>query len=143
MGAIESINKMAKRIATNSATVHLVNVKKSTVSMLDANRDQMDKGMLNTGSPIKPDYAPSTQKKKGHVAPNLLDKGSFRNKMFIDVKSVVEVLPSSSDHKTEDLKDKYTPDIFGLTESNANEIVNTKVAAEHSKYLDKEVSRTL
>lgn len=89
--------------------------------MAELNRQQMLKGQAATGQPIRPEYAPSTRKRKGFSTPNLYEKGDFQKDLFADVRSD-SILFDSADRKTPWLTDRYGERIFGLTEESKDVI---------------------
>lgn len=92
-------------------------------AMITAQRDQMRKGERSDGEEITPGLLSNAyaQEKKasGGIAqmgvPDLKDTGAFQNAITYEVSEGV-VYFNSTDEKTEDLVEKYTEDIFGLSD---------------------------
>lgn len=141
MEPYESVRQMAANVANNLINKNKANIARSTPDILKANEEQMDSGILSTGKRITPEYAPSYRKKKGFVYPNLKDTGAFRNAMYVDLKPKTFSI-WSTDSKTNDLVDKYTRDIFGLTEAHGVEIFN-KIYEQNLKYLNRNANKFL
>jgi hypothetical protein len=90
--------------------------------MADLNREQLNDGIKSDGTPITPAYKPRTieiKKRKGqpYNKVTLLDKGPFQAGIKASKKMGVFEL-ESTDSKEEDLKEKYSEEIEGLTEEN-------------------------
>jgi hypothetical protein len=119
LDALENLNKVDLKQLTGQA------LEQKKEEILDLNREQMQHGVLSTGSAIKPDYSPFTineKMKKGQPFGNvtLKDTGAFQNGM--DLKTEGEKYRITSlDSKTPDLMQKYSENIFGLTESGQKE----------------------
>jgi hypothetical protein len=58
-------------------------IDKNKKPILDAQRDQLSKGIRGDGAKITPDYSPNTQKKKGFKTPNLFDTGDMYQNLDI------------------------------------------------------------
>lgn len=86
----------------------------------NSNVKQMLAGTTSKGEPIKPNYAPSTQKRKGFVTPNLYDKGPFQAGVFADVQ-YPNYSTYSTDEKAAALTVKYK-NIWGLDEQSKMEV---------------------
>lgn len=89
-------------------------------ALLDMERERLFRGERADGTPISPQYAPSTKADKvRHGLPSdmvtLFDTGSFYAG-FTAENDGGEVLFSSKDAKTEKLIEKYGDGIFGLTD---------------------------
>ena len=91
-------------------------------AMLKAQKDQMRRGERSDGEEITPgllsDAYAREKKASGGIAqmgvPDLKDTGAFQNAITYEVSDGV-VYFNSTDEKTDDLVDKYTEDIFGLS----------------------------
>lgn len=140
MDAVDQMLKAALKISPQIVKVNEIALKQSTGKMIDLNHNQLDRGQLNTGQSITPSYAASTRRKKGRSIPDLFDKGDFRNKFFIDVKRD-SLNFDSSDFKTDKLTDKYSKDIFGLTDSNAEQLFNDEIYSKDVAFINKVVEK--
>ena len=64
----------------NLAAIANDSINREKKNIIDAQKDQLSKGIRGDGQKITPDYAPATQKKKGFKTPNLFDSGDmYRN----------------------------------------------------------------
>lgn len=100
-------------------------MKQNEKQIVDLNKQQLDEGVDARGFRITPEYSAFTvmkKKEKGQVFDRvtLEDTGAFRNRMKLNVKqSTFEI--DSDDSKTPDLKEKYSEDILGLSDSGKKE----------------------
>ncbi len=136
---LKSVRTIAGQIERNNQ----INLERAKPRMLEANKKQLDDGQYHTGSPIKPDYMPSTQKRKGgRVTPDLLDKGDFRDDFFVDINET-SILINSTDPKTEKLTEKYTDKIFGVNVKTLRVILNEDVYKKDYEYITRIAQQSL
>ena len=91
--------------------------------LIDAQRKQMRRGERSDGEEITPGllsnaYAEEKKSKGGQApfgVPDLYDTGSFQRAITFEV-SESSVYFNSTDEKTQDLVEKYSEDIFGLSD---------------------------
>jgi len=126
--ASELLLKHANNIIDNLSRITDISVKKATGKMLDANEKQLDEGILNTGQPVVPEYSPGYKRRKNkpNWNPNLKDTGAFRRSFFVNV-TTENLTFNATDSKTGKLTDKYSSDIFGLTEKSSEEVFQAYV----------------
>lgn len=97
--------------------------------IIDLNTSQLEKGKLSTGENISPDYKLSEyarfKKSRGSIAPlgvpDLKLEGDFYEGFNID-KVSGGILIDSDDSKASKLEDKYSSNIYGLTDQNKEEV---------------------
>ena len=103
--------------------------------IVELNKDQLNEGVLKTGSSITPSYAPLTvyykrEQGKEYRFVTLRDTGEFQSKMFLSLDRDTFKI-DSSDWKATELTAKYSDDIFGLTSENKrlawNELISPMV----------------
>lgn len=123
--------KYTTTIASNLERVNSIEIAKSTGKMVKANIDQLDQGKKNDNNPITPFYSDAYAKKKGFQIPDLKDTGDFHNGIFVDY-TQRGLNFDSRDYKTDILTEKYTVDIFGLTQENATKIFNEIYAKDYT-----------
>jgi len=135
----EGMLKYAQTVADNIERINEINIKKATGKMIDANEDQLDKGILTSGSPIKPDYTPNYATKKGFKTPNLKVKGDWRKSIYVNN----DLTFGASDYKTPFLVGKYSDKILGNTEKNAGLIFDQEIYKKDNEYIAKQQNRFL
>lgn len=141
---LEGVLKYAQSVASNIEKINEINVRKSTGRMINANKKQLRQSKLTTDKKITPVYAPSTKKKKGFSNPNLYDKGDWQNAIFVDVNiNKSELIFNSTDHKTHDLKEKYSTDILGNTKSDSETIFEDDIYKKDNEYIANTANRFL
>lgn len=137
----EQIAKYSKSIAVNLRKEFDKNVEAEIPRMIRRNWNQLDQGKKNDDNPITPLYSPAYAKKKGFSIPDLLVDGDFRLSIDVDYRDT-EMVWGAGDNKAPFLLEKYTPDVLGLTQDNADESfenINKKTNAfinrQANKYL--------
>lgn len=93
-------------------------------TITDMNRKNLRAGKLSTGSNITPTYA-ATNRKTG--APDLYITGEFHNSIFVTPTNENELLVTSDNIRNgfrlaEHLSDVYTPDVFGVTKEQEQQV---------------------
>jgi len=93
--------------------------------IIEMQMNRLWEGVLVDGSSL-PDYTPYTKRikeQKGQPTDRmtLRDTGAFYNQIFAKVNNS-EVIIDSRDEKSEELKDRYGEQIFGLTDENKIDI---------------------
>lgn len=114
--------------------VYMRSVKKHTGTMLNLNDEQLDKGILNTGSNITPSYSSSYARRKGRQTPDLKVSGDWRRSKFIDVKPD-GLNWGATDFKTDFLIPKYTENVFGLTKPSSSKVFNGNILPPVNKVI--------
>jgi len=133
--------KATKKIIAELKMRYERSVKKQTGFMLKLNEKQLDQGKKNNDNPITPFYTDAYAKKKKRNIPDLKDTGDFRDSFYIDVNQS-GLNYWATDEKTTFLAEKYTTDIFGLTEDNAI-IAFGRVFKPVNKFVNGTVSKYL
>jgi len=136
--ASELLLKHATNIVNNLPRVTDIAVKKATGKMLDANEKQLDEGILSTGQPVVPEYSPGYKRRKNkpNWNPNLKDTGAFRRSFYVNVRPD-ELFFGATDSKTGKLTDKYSSDIFGLTQKSSEEVFQAYVYPPPLEFINK------
>lgn len=129
--SIERISKMIrglKSVEKNFEPLVIEEVKPWEAEIVEMNtEDQLyDRGVGGSGKPVVPAYRPFTievKRIKGQVVDRvtLRDTGDFHEAyslFFQDVRFAIV----NDDPKARDLEEKYTGDIFGLTDDNLQEV---------------------
>ena len=134
-----TINKLRKRSNefVRNIDVHIaIAVQDSEPEIIKQNTRQMLNSELSDGSPILPKYSDAYAKRKGFRNPNLRLSGDFQNDMFLTTNENDRTyFVSSLDFKTPFLVEKYTLNVFGLTDKSLKVVrpVATKKLAEFYK----------
>ena len=86
-----------------------------------ANRAQLWSGIDSTGDKTGPPYEPQTIQIKSSLGQptdrvTLYDTGAFHKSIYVDVVDDGLII-GATDKKAKELEDKYTIDIYGLTEN--------------------------
>lgn len=110
--------------------------------LLRLNKEQLNQGIKSDGEEIYPPYTPFTVSvKRANNQPfdrvTLKDTGAFQRSFFGDF-SGGEIKVKATDRKTTELVDKYTLQIFGLTEENLTifaQIILPKVQEEFREFI--------
>ena len=131
--------KAATLIATNIVAENEKNIEAAIPKMIRSNWDQLDQGKKNDNNPITPFYSPGYAKKKGFTIPDLKDTGDFRRSFDIDFRTD-KLIWGASDEKAEDLFAKYSFDVMGLTEENAEKIF-ADINKKRNNYVEKITKR--
>lgn len=135
---------MANTLATTLEQVSNANIESQFPVMIKDNWKQLDQGSTNNDEPIAPLYSDSYAKKKGFKIPDLKDTGDFRNSFDIDFRPNAKepLVWGASDEKAEFLWDKYSFDVMGLNQENAEKNANV-IQTKTNRYIDRIVTRTL
>jgi hypothetical protein len=128
--------------AVDFAEIASAALSKHTDDMAEMTRQQLLEGKLSTGKDISPTYledpyfkskdaaqrysdwkdkiTPNQKRKKG--VPNLIITGPFHNSIQVDIKGEDFVYQSSFKNSA-DILNKFSEDIFGLTEDSKEDII--------------------
>lgn len=115
-------------------------VKDNEASVLDLNLSQLENGLTSEGSPVEPPYREFTKeikKEKGQRTDRvtLRDEGDFYGGFFFETKEF-PIGIWSRDQKTIPLTQKYSHEIFGLTQQNQS-VLNMDLLPEIQYYYRK------
>lgn len=124
LGNLEAIDRVIKRLETyevemNEFVMTIYASPEFEDLMTRLNEEQLQKGLRSDGSVITPPYSPKTvaiKKKKNQPVDRvtLRDYGDFYNGMRLKLyPGKMEIV--SQDSKSEDLQDKYKPEILGFS----------------------------
>lgn len=88
--SIISKDSVIVRQFKNMQKIKLPNIAEKSINdnkkdIIQAQQDQLSAGIRGDGKKIKPDYSPSTAKKKGFKTPNLFDTGDMYKGLDITV----------------------------------------------------------
>lgn len=109
--------------------------------MVDLNTSQLEESTLSTGKKVTPKYASKEYADyKGKANPDLKLEGDFYAGFNIEFKDTF-MLFDSNDEKANRLEDKYSSDIYGLTDKNKQEAVNEHIADEFIKKIEDELTK--
>lgn len=105
--------------------------------ILDLNREQMKDRQVDSQDHNLPEYSSYWKSIKGLTYYNLLDTGSFQNKMFMNVNYPSFVI-SSKDFKTDQLIKRVGERMFGIAPSNqekAKQITGKAFAQKYKSFV--------
>jgi len=120
LGRLKGLTADLRYIENNMNRYIRAIVESDSDEITDINTQRLyDKGTLSTGAKIEPEYSDYTVEYKRSVgAPSnrvtLYDEGDFHGGFYVKPEADHFYI-SSTDSKTPDLMDDYTPYIFGLT----------------------------
>ena len=105
--------------------------------IVEMQQERLMKGLFVSEAEIYPFYTPFTvqvKKEKGqpHDKVTLKDTGAFHDAIFA-AQFGDKIVIDSDDEKSGELKEKYSENIFGLTQEN-KEILQQKTAKQIAKY---------
>jgi len=143
----ENIQKIARRVSKNIDKVSEKAIKESTIDMADMNVNQMMNGLNADGDQIgeyrSVNYAAFKQRLNPApppMTPDLRLTGSFHSGLFAKYTGN-DIIFGSTDRKSNDLATKYGANIFGLTESNQEEIKEGYIFPIITTWLSKELQK--
>lgn len=124
MGALADIGKRFLTLPESEWMQEIVNDNSEQIE--DLNTGQLDQGMDSEGQLITPFYTPFTvqiKKAKGQEADfvTLKDTGAFRKSFKTDV-FADRFQIDATDSKRDELVEKYSKEIFGLTEESQDDL---------------------
>lgn len=110
---------------------------------IDMNTGQLMKGLTAESKPVDPPYASAAYANfKLHLNPagvvDLYLTGDF-HAAWVMRTNQFPILFSSTDYKTDELRAKYTDEIFGLTKPNAKDYLQNYVGPDVKKYYREKV----
>lgn len=127
MGTLEQIkNELEKFQVTAEETAVALAVNYEHL-IIDWNVENLNKGEYYTKKTIEPPYVPLTvriKRQKGQPVvkgPTLRDEGDFHDSFFL-VKNKLSFAVYATDDKTEKLERKYSPEIFGINDTQLEEL---------------------
>jgi len=130
---VQAIGRALDRVSSDYNEIVTDKLMEQAETIVSLNTSQLDKSKISTGVDIRSfdEYSPNTQayadrdgifRPKTPGSPITLNWfGDFHDRFFVERDADGDgIVISSTDEKTDILMDRFTDDIFGLTENNMN-----------------------
>lgn len=138
MSALRDYIDRLQKVTVESQEVQIFKIlKDNEAAVLDLNLSQLEQGLTSEGVPVEPPYREFTKeikKAKGQRADRvtLRDEGDFYGGFLFETKEF-PIGIWSKDYKATALAQKYSDEIFGLTQANQGEL-NKQILPEIQEY---------